>query len=109
MKALVVGGTGFVGMNVTRALVRHGHDVSATRRPHGNTLFARRLGAELAHADLESVESLSEVMRGREVVFMCAGHYPRYSLDCDAEVRMARARCAARWTRPGEPVSHATC
>lgn len=92
MKALVVGGTGFVGMNVVRALVRGGHDVSATRRPHGNTLFARRLGAELVHVDLDDTDSLARAMCGREVVFMCAGHYPRYSLDREAEVRVARAR-----------------
>lgn len=92
MKALVVGGTGFVGMNVARALVAAGHDVHATRRPHGNTLFARRLGAELVHVDLDDAASLAEAMRGREVVFMCAGHYPRYSLDREAEVRLARAR-----------------
>ncbi len=92
MKALVVGGTGFVGMNVVRTLVGAGHDVSATRRPHGNTLFARRLGARLVHADLDDAASLTDAMRGREVVFMCAGHYPRYSLDRKAEVRVARAR-----------------
>ncbi len=92
MKALVVGGTGFVGMNVARALVAAGHDVGATRRPHGNTLFARRLGARLIHVDLDDADSLTDAMRGREVVFMCAGHYPRYSLDLDAEVRVARAR-----------------
>jgi len=41
VKALVVGGTGFIGMNVIRALVRAGHDVVATRREYPNTLFAR--------------------------------------------------------------------
>ncbi len=94
MKALVLGGTGFVGMNVTRALVQAGHDVAATRRPNANTLFARRLGARLVSADLSDVRALTETMRGREVVFMCAGHYPRYSLDRDAEVARARALTA---------------
>ncbi len=92
MKALVVGGTGFIGMNVARALVAAGHDTHATRRPHGNTLFARRLGAELVHVDLDNTDSLTEAMRGREVVFMCAGHYPRFSLDRAAEVEAARSR-----------------
>ena len=79
-------------MNVVRALRAAGHDVAATRRPHGNTLFARRLGAELVHADLDDAEALEAAMRGREVVFMCAGHYPRYSLNVDTEVETARAR-----------------
>ncbi|HQP34444.1 MAG TPA: NAD-dependent epimerase/dehydratase family protein [Polyangiaceae bacterium] len=90
MKALVVGGTGFVGMNVVRALVRAGHDVIATRRNRANTLFARRLGARLEVAELDDPDSLVRAMTGREVVFMCAGHYPRFSLDLDAETSFAR-------------------
>ena len=92
MKALVVGGTGFVGMNVVRALVAAGHDVVATRRELDNTLFARKLGARLVVAELDDADRLVAVMQDREVVFMCAGHYPRYSLNRRAEVAMARRR-----------------
>jgi dihydroflavonol-4-reductase len=95
VKALVIGGTGFIGMNLIRSLLRAGHDVVATRREHTNTLFARKLGAPLVVADLEDEEALYGVMRGREVVFMCAGHYPRYSLDHAGEVAVARRRAAA--------------
>jgi len=70
--------------------VRNGHDVVATRRARANTLFARRLGARLEVADLDDHDALVRVMTGREVVFMCAGHYPRFSLDLDAEVAFAR-------------------
>jgi dihydroflavonol-4-reductase len=94
LKAIVLGGTGFVGMNVVRALAASGHDVVATRRSRANTLFARKLGARLVQASFEDVPGLAEAMRGRDVVFMCAGHYPRYSLDLDEEVGKAR-----RWTR----------
>lgn len=94
MRALVVGGTGFVGMNVVRALVARGDDVHATRRARGNTLFARRLGARLVVADLDSETELADAMRGREVVFQCAGHYPRYSLNKAREVAIARRRAA---------------
>lgn len=92
MRALVVGGTGFIGMNVVRALVAAGHETTATRRPRGNTLFARRLGARLVHADLDDQEALAAAMNGQEVVFMCAGHYPRYSLGREEQVRLARER-----------------
>lgn len=95
MKALVVGGTGFVGMNLTRALVARGDDVLATRRKRANTLFARRLGANLVTAELDSEAELTSAMTGRDVVFMCAGHYPRYSLDRAAEVDVARRRAIA--------------
>ncbi len=94
MKALVLGGTGFVGMNLTRALVARGEDVRATRRARANTLFARRLGAPLVTADLDSEAELCAAMAGRDVVFNCAGHYPRYSLDRAAEVAVARRRAA---------------
>jgi dihydroflavonol-4-reductase len=92
VKALVLGGTGFLGMNVVSALVRAGHDAVATRRARSNTLFARRLGAKLVQADLDEPDSLVEAMRGRELVFFCAGHYPRFSLDADEEVGVARRR-----------------
>jgi len=82
-------------MNVVRALVRTGHDVVATRQIRDNTLFARKLGARLVVGELDDPDGLVEAMRGREVVFMCAAHYPRYSIDFDAEVAVARARIRA--------------
>jgi len=94
VKAVVIGGTGFVGMNVVKALVQEGHDVTATRRERANTLFARKMGAKLVHADLDNEDSLVEAMTGREVVFMCAGHYPRFSLDLDGEIAIARKRAS---------------
>ncbi len=90
MKALVLGGTGFVGMNVARALVAEGHDVAATRRHRANTLFARKLGVELVRTELDDPDSLVEAMKGREVVFHCAGYYPRYSLNPEEQVQLAR-------------------
>lgn len=101
MKALVVGGNGFVGMNVLRALVQTGHDVVGTRKPIANTIFARKLGAPLVKADLEDEGSLVDAMRGREVVFHCAAHYPRFSLDRDGEIatgvtRVRRVLSAAK-------------
>lgn len=92
MKCVVIGGNGFVGMNLLRRLVADGHDVVGTRKPHTNTLFARKLGAPLVRAELDDEGSLVEAMRGREVAFMCAGHYPRYSLDLEHELSLARGR-----------------
>ena len=92
MKALVLGGNGFIGMNVVRALVQTGHEVTATRRERSNTLFARKLGAKLVQADLDQDPDLPRLLEGYDVVFDCASHYPRYSLDLAAEVAMARRR-----------------
>ena len=95
MKAIVLGGTGFLGMNVVTALVAAGHDVTATRRARSNTLFARRLGSRLVSADLDDTPSLTRAMKGCDVAFMCAGHYPRYSLDVERELSIARKRVRA--------------
>lgn len=92
MRAIVVGGTGFVGMNVARALVADGHDVIATRRERANTLVARKLRVPLVRAELHDEPALAAAMTGRDVVFMCAAHYPRFSLDEAHEVAVARAR-----------------
>ncbi len=81
MKALVVGGTGFFGLNLVRALRDAGWDVAATRRRSSNTIFLRRLGVPMLAATLEDEASLTAAMRDREVVFFAAGHYPRYSVN----------------------------
>jgi dihydroflavonol-4-reductase len=92
VKAIVVGGTGFIGMNVVRALVARGWDVTATRRVRANTLFARKLGAKLVVGELDDVDSLVTAMAGQDVAFLCAGHYPRYSLHAEEELVIAKRR-----------------
>lgn len=86
MKALVVGGTGFLGLNLAEALLARGDEVASTRRRSSNTLFARRLGVPLVAADLDDAASLEAAMDGVHAVFFCAGHYPRYAFDTGAEV-----------------------
>ncbi len=92
LRALVIGGTGFLGLNLVAALQLAGHDVVATRRRSSNTLFARRLRVPLVDADLDAPASLTDALRGRDVVFFAAGHYPRYSVDTDAQVALAVRR-----------------
>jgi dihydroflavonol-4-reductase len=46
----------------------------------------------LVRAELDDLQALTEAMSGRDVVFNCAGHYPRYSLDKEAELDTARRR-----------------
>lgn len=76
-------------MSLSRRLKAQGWDVAATRRETSNTLFARKLGVPLVTASLESQDALCSAMRGVDCVFMCAGHYPRYSLSRDQEVATA--------------------
>lgn len=81
MRALVIGATGFVGLNVVDALLARGIEVRATRRPRSFTVFLRRRQVEMVAASLEDRAALARAMRGCDVVVVAGAHYPRYSLD----------------------------
>jgi dihydroflavonol-4-reductase len=70
-----------------------------TRRARSNHLLLRKHQVEFREAALEDVESLKRAASGCDVIFMAAGHYPRYSLDVRASVsdgvRGIRNACAA--------------
>ena len=92
MKPLVIGGTGFVGLNVVRALADRGISPRCTRRKTSNTLFLRKFKPALVVASLDDADSLREAMEGCDTVFMTAGHYPRYSLGQREHVETALRR-----------------
>jgi dihydroflavonol-4-reductase len=95
VKAVVIGGTGFLGLNLVEALKGAGHEVAATRRKSSNTIFLRRLKIPMLPASLDDEASLVSAMQGREVAFFAAAHYPRLSVDTEAQVAraVAEARC----------------
>lgn len=98
-RALVIGGTGFLGLAVVDALLARGIDVSVSRRKRSITLLAKKRPVTFVPAELEDRRSLAEAMRGVDVAYMMAGHYPRYSLDAqgaiDQGVLGIRNVCAA--------------
>lgn len=89
MNPLVIGGTGFIGYNIVKALIDKGFPVRSTRRESSNTLFLRKLKPQLVTADIEDRASLKLAMKGCDVVFMAAGHYPRYSVALKTQVAYA--------------------
>jgi dihydroflavonol-4-reductase len=95
MKALVLGAGGFLGLNLVAALKAHGVAPRCGRRARGNVLGLRRLNAELVLTELDAPDTLAEAMRGTDVVFHLAGHYPRLSLDPHGTVRTAQRQMAA--------------
>lgn len=97
-RALVIGGTGFLGLAVVDALLADGVEVTVTRRKRSITLFAGKRPVDWREADLDDAESLREAVRGFSHVFLVGGHYPRYSLDReDALTRgVGQLRAAAR-------------
>ncbi len=89
MKALVVGGTGFLGHHLVFELLKAGHDVRVLQRPGRPSRFLPSEKIEIALASLEDPDSLVAAAKGRDVVFHAAGYYPVYSLGRQSQIRRA--------------------
>lgn len=70
MKALVTGGTGFIGSHLVEALKRRGWDLRIIAK---DRMFGDDIGAEVVYADLKDCDSLGEVLSDVDVVFHLAG------------------------------------
>lgn len=90
MKAVVTGGTGFIGSRLVEELVSNGYDVRCLVRDTSDVKALKELGAELVHGDLGNTESLGKLPRGGDLVFHLAAHvsdwgereeFYRYNVD----------------------------
>ena len=79
MKAFVTGGTGFVGANLVRSLLRQGHEVRALVRHQSNLDNLKSLDIELVRGDLN--DELSQFMSGCQVLFHVAAQYSLWQSD----------------------------
>ncbi len=75
MRALLTGGTGFVGSAVARALLRSGWDVRALVRPNSDRRNLSGLQLETVEGDLGEVNSLERAAGGCAAVFHVAADY----------------------------------
>ncbi|HEV8673636.1 MAG TPA: NAD-dependent epimerase/dehydratase family protein [Methylomirabilota bacterium] len=73
MRALVTGGTGFIGEHLVSALRDRGASVRAPARAPEHAASLRALGAEVVAADLARPDGLAGAMAGVDVVFHLAG------------------------------------
>jgi len=85
-KALVTGGTGFVGAHVVRHLLARDCQVRCLVRAHSNRSNLSALPVELAVGDLRDRESLRAAVRGCDLVFHVAADYRLWAAD-PAEMR----------------------
>ncbi len=73
MKALVTGGTGFVGGLLIDRLVARGHEVTALVRSPTKAAGLEARGVRLVRGDLHDEAAIREAVRGQDVVFHVAG------------------------------------
>jgi dihydroflavonol-4-reductase len=87
MRALVSGGSGFVGAAVVRALLAAGWQVRALLRAQSNRRNLEGLAVELALGDLADVASLERALTDCEALFHVAADYRLWTPDPKALYR----------------------
>jgi len=73
VKALVTGGTGFVGSHLIASLLRRGDEVTALIRSPAKAASLADAGVRLVQGDLHNEAALRQAARGAEVVYHLAG------------------------------------
>ena len=73
MKALVTGGTGFIGRHLVDALHRRSDDVTALVRSERRAEHLVRAGVKLVVGDLHDASALASATAGQDVVYHVAG------------------------------------
>lgn len=75
MKIAITGGTGFVGRNIARALLREGHQVVLIARGHDHTdpSICAEAGVQFRSIGLENTAALTDAFTGCDAVAHCAG------------------------------------
>jgi nucleoside-diphosphate-sugar epimerase len=125
MKAMVTGGTGFVGSHLVDVLHGGGHDVTALIRSPAKAARIVEMGVRTARGDLDDQAALEAACDGRDSVFHVAGlvaarsekEFLRVNRDGTRNVVAAASRArvsrfvlvssmaAAGPSRPGRPLS----
>jgi len=72
MKALVTGGTGFLGSHVVERLLEQGHEVRALARKTSDISHLKTTAAEIVFGDLRDYDSLRAAVDGVDVVIHLA-------------------------------------
>ncbi len=83
MKALVTGGTGFVGSHLIEQLRDRSDEVRAIVRPTSNRGLLESLGAEPVVGDLDDADSLRSACEGRDVVYHAAARVEMVGSEAD--------------------------
>ncbi len=93
MKAVIFGGTGFIGGHVAEHLDLAGHQVTAAVRETSNTAFLESFGVNVVRIDFSNRAALAEVIKGHDVVYNCTADAQLNStvhLEAEVEVKLTR-------------------
>lgn len=72
-RALVTGGTGFIGSNIALRLIERGWDVAILERPGASRVLLEGGPFQFVSGDVLAPETLTAAMQGVDVVFHAAG------------------------------------
>lgn len=87
MRALVTGGTGFVGGAIVRELLRRNYQVRVLARGSSKTAPLEALGVEIARGDILDRQSMVAALDGCDVLFHAAAIYDLWAPDPDLMMR----------------------
>ncbi len=93
MKAIVFGGTGFIGSHVVEQLKLADHEVTVAVRKSSDTRFLRALGVHAQVVNFNDPSEVAECMRGKDVVYNCtagAKVLGRKVAGADVEIKLTR-------------------
>jgi dihydroflavonol-4-reductase len=93
MKAIVFGGTGFIGSHVVEQLHLDGHQVTAAVRDTSNTTFLESLGVDIVRIDFSNSTAIGKIIKGHEVVYNCTADaklHTKNSADAEVEIKLTR-------------------
>ncbi len=79
MKWFITGGAGFTGINLTRYLLAHGHDVTSYDIAPFD--YPERNSVRTVTADIRDLETLASAMQGHDVVVHTAAALPLYKAE----------------------------
>ncbi|OAS19332.1 NAD-dependent epimerase/dehydratase family protein [Paenibacillus oryzisoli] len=105
MNIFVTGATGKVGSRFVPRLLQRGHNVSVLVRDAAKAGMLKQQGANVIEGDLLQPESLSSVLRGKDVVVHLAAQFrgvdesTARKSNIDASISLAEAACKANVPR----------
>jgi dihydroflavonol-4-reductase len=86
VKVLVIGGAGFLGSNLVRALLDRHQEVRVMVRPTSNVITLAGLPIERVEGDLNDASSLERACRDVRVVYQTAGYYPSHTVPVEVAI-----------------------